>query len=137
MGNQARLASPAPLTTNDGPGFSEHHARALAEALLDQGAPWIIVETREFPVGWVFIWELKRNLEATQIGDKVPGCALILVDRSDGSVRITGTARPIGEYVDRYEKRDPSNEDWSRLPPWGQADDQAPRSSDSAHSDPS
>jgi hypothetical protein len=94
-------------------------------------------ETREFPAGWVFIWELKRNLEATQIGDKVPGCALILVDRSDGSVRITGTARPIEEYVDRYEKRDPSNEDWSRLPPWGQADDQAPRSSDSARSDPS
>jgi Immunity protein 35 len=90
--------------------LSEHHARALAEALLDQGAPWVIVEVREYPVGWVFTWDLQRNLEATKIGDKVPGCAPILVDRSDGSVHFTGTARSIEEYVDRYERRDPSND---------------------------
>jgi len=37
--------------------FSEHEARALAEALLEQAAPWVIVGVREFPVGWVFIWD--------------------------------------------------------------------------------
>ena len=25
---------------------------------------WVKVESREFPVGWVFIWDLKRNVDA-------------------------------------------------------------------------
>jgi hypothetical protein len=85
---------------------SEDEARHRANKYLTEtagGTEWVMLEAREFPVGWVFIWDLKRNLEATQIGDKVPGCAPILVNRSDGSVHFTGTARSIEEYVDRYE----------------------------------
>src|ERR1700693_3296631 len=90
--------------------FSEREARTLAQGLLDQGSPWAILEVREFPVGWIVIWDLQRNLEATNIGDKVPGCAPILVDRSDGSVHFTGTAKDIEEYIERYLNRDPENE---------------------------
>jgi hypothetical protein len=100
--------------------FSEVEARALAEDLLEKAAPWVIVEVREFPVGWVIIWDLQSNLETTKIDDMVSGCAPILVDRHAGSAHFTGTARPIEEYVDRYEKRESLNEDWRLLAPWGQ-----------------
>lgn len=39
----------------------------------------------------------------TQIDDVVLGCAPVLVDRLDGSVHSTGTAKSIEGYVDRYE----------------------------------
>lgn len=77
---------------------------------MDPPAAYTITSVREFDVGWVFFWDSKRHQETGDFRDATVGNAPILVDRTDGSVHHTGTARPIEEYIDRYKRRDPSDE---------------------------
>jgi len=88
-------------------------ARRLAEAeLANTAVPGGVVITgeEEFTVGWVFFWNSTRFAESGDFRDGLAGNAPVLVDRSDGSVHFTGTARPVAEYVERYLNRDPADE---------------------------
>ena len=84
---------------------SEHAARHRAnEYLTEKVEPeWVNVEFREFPVGWVFIWDFKRNVDANP-------------NRRRGARMCPGPRRSLGRfrtfhgdrkehrgYVDRYE----------------------------------
>ena len=96
-----------------GPEIDEGEARRLAEQHLvgssvEGGA--VITTVLEFPVGWVFCWDSRRHQETQDFHDALAGNAPVLVDRRDGSVHFTGTARPIEEYIERYLKRDRNNE---------------------------
>jgi hypothetical protein len=93
--------------------ISEREARELAEAeLARSGLPGgsVIVGSDEFDVGWVYYYDSKNHHETGEFRYTIAGNAPILVDRRDGSVHGTGTARPVAEYIERYKARDPANE---------------------------
>jgi hypothetical protein len=69
-----------------------------------------IAKVREFPVGWVYFYDSAIHDETRSENHALAGNAPILVDRFDGSLHVTGSARPIEEYIERYVARDPCNE---------------------------
>ena len=71
---------------------------------------FVILASEEYDVGWMYFFDSKRHQESADFRDSLGGNAPILVDRSDGSVHHTGTARTAAEYVQRYRDRDPNDE---------------------------
>lgn len=67
----------------------------------------IIVEsgTEEHDFGWVFYWTSREYFETGDIRYALGGNAPLIVDREDGSLHVTGTARQTSEYVDEYRKK--------------------------------
>ena len=61
--------------------------------------------TLEYDFGWVFFYNSKDYLENGNFSSCLAGNAPIIVDRYNGSVHITGTARQISFYVDEYVKK--------------------------------
>ena len=60
-------------------------------------------ETIAKPYGWIFFYNSKAYLEGGDFSDVLAGNAPLLVDRVDGELRVTGTARPLEEYLAAYE----------------------------------
>ena len=58
--------------------------------------------TREFEKGWVFFYQSRRFVETGDMMEMVGGNAPLIVDKMDGSVHVTGTGRPIEDYVSEY-----------------------------------
>jgi len=56
----------------------------------------------------VFFYESKAYLETGNFSDRLAGNAPLLVDRYDGELRVTGTARPLAEYLSTYESSLPA-----------------------------
>ena len=78
------------------PGYSEkeHLHLAVVES-----------ETEEHDFGWVFYWTSREYLETGEIRYALGGNAPLIVDRNNGSIHVTGTARLTSEYVDEYRKK--------------------------------
>src|SRR5438874_1362415 len=55
-------------------------------------------QTRERPSAWIFFYQTRRFVETGDYADALGGNAPLIVDRRDGSVHLTGTARPIEYY---------------------------------------
>lgn len=74
-------------------------AKELAETwvrLRCDGAAELVVErTIKKPYGWVFFYRGKTEILA--------GNAPIIVDRANGELRVTGTAKRIEDYLLEYE----------------------------------
>jgi hypothetical protein len=62
-------------------------------------------ETLERDFGWVFFYESQEYLDTGEFGRTLAGNSPIIVDRRDGSVHKTGTARSIDYYLEEYVKR--------------------------------
>ena len=62
-------------------------------------------ETMEREFGWVFFYTSRKFLETGNILYGLVGNAPIIVDRNQGALHVTGTARPIEEYIQEFEKR--------------------------------
>lgn len=54
--------------------------------------------------GWVFFYNTKKYLETKDFRDMLGGNAPIIIDKNTGKVTETGTANPIEDYIDEYEK---------------------------------
>jgi Immunity protein 35 len=54
--------------------------------------------------GWVFCWQSREFVESGDCGSPLVGNAPLIVNRFDGSVHPTGTARPIQDYIAEYER---------------------------------
>src|SRR5690349_12981033 len=63
----------------------------------------LVDETLEMDFGWVFFYQSKAYLEG-DVASMLVGNAPLIVDRHDGSVHPTGTARPLEFYVSGYAK---------------------------------
>lgn len=59
--------------------------------------------------GWIFFYQSKAFLETGNFSDVLAGNSPLIVDRCDGELRITGTARPINDYLAAYEAALPSD----------------------------
>lgn len=55
------------------------------------------------PYGWVFCYQSKQFLAEKNFANVMVGNAPIIVDRIDGEIRITGTAKRLEDYLAEYE----------------------------------
>ena len=84
---------------------AEAHSRASAWLREHtQQCPCVLVDqhTQEHPFGWVFFYDSIRHLESGSFRDAIAGNAPLIVNRFNGSIHVTGTARPTSFYVEQY-----------------------------------
>ena|ERR1043165_2841553 len=60
--------------------------------------------TKEYSFGWIFCYQSQRCLQTGEFKYQIAGNAPLIVDRADGSVHVTGTARPLEHYISEYER---------------------------------
>jgi hypothetical protein len=90
-----------------------NRARDLVKELIDaryehtQDDELVILddETIEREFGWVFFYTSRRFLETGNALYMLFGNAPIIVDRRDGSLHVTGTARSVEEYIRDFESK--------------------------------
>jgi hypothetical protein len=56
------------------------------------------------PYGWVFFYQSKEFLDEGIWSAQLAGNAPIIVDRHTFELRVTGTAKPLEQYLSDYEK---------------------------------
>jgi hypothetical protein len=80
---------------------------AMPPASPDDG--WVILDehTIERRWGWVFFHDSRRHQETGDSRFAVAGNAPYIVRRADGAVFVTGTARPVEEYIAEFEAAEP------------------------------
>jgi len=82
------------------------NARMFISALRVAGGNDLVLledKTIERSFGWVFFYDSRKFLDTHDRLHALLGNAPLIVDRRDGSVHLTGTARPIQFYIERYE----------------------------------
>lgn len=92
--------------------ISVNEARKIANQYLltlepDIGESLQIVdsETIEKSFGWVFFYNSKEYLKTGDFRYMLTGNSPFIVNRNSGEVHITGTAKPIEDYIVDYEKQ--------------------------------
>ena len=58
--------------------------------------------TLEFDFGWVFFYNTERFIKDGNYAYALAGNSPLIVDRVDGSIHHTGTAKPIDYYIEQY-----------------------------------
>lgn len=83
----------------------EHINSRYAENLRERTEPLVLIDeaTIEQPHFWVFFYTTKRYTEIRNRRDDLLGNAPIIVEKSDGSIHMTGTALPTEHYIADYE----------------------------------
>ena len=86
-------------------------ARRVAEAYIVNmagriGVDLVLLEesTRECQGGWVFFYDSRQYVETGSISHALAGNAPIIVSKRTGEVSVTGTARPVEDYIREFER---------------------------------
>jgi hypothetical protein len=90
--------------------MNKDRARQIAAAYIGEGRPTpdgitpVIVdtETQERNFGWFFFYDSKEHVETGDLLYALAGNAPVVVMR-DGTIRTTGSARPLSEYLTEIE----------------------------------
>jgi hypothetical protein len=69
---------------------------------LSQQLVFTMIEEHDF--GWVFCYNTRRFIENGDMNFALGGNGALIVDREDGGLYITGTARSLEYYLDEYRK---------------------------------
>ncbi len=69
----------------------------------------VVVRVDEHDFGWVYFYDGSIHLETGDVSDAVAGNAPLIVDRTDGKLYITGTARPIEHYLAEFRRGNRTN----------------------------
>jgi hypothetical protein len=64
--------------------------------------------TRELDFGWVFCYTSKLFRDTGDFQYALAGNAPLIVDRRDGTLRVTGTTLPLEHYIERYRRERPA-----------------------------
>ena len=82
---------------------AEHIEEGCATA---DGVTPVIVDdqTIEEDFGWIFFYQSREYLDTRDFGLSLAGNAPLIVDRRDGSIHETGTAMPVGHYIETYRR---------------------------------
>jgi len=75
------------------PRHDEHHVQKL-----------VVVRVDEHDFGWVYFYDGSIHIETGNVSDAVAGNAPLIVDRTDGKLYVTGTARPIEHYLEEFRR---------------------------------
>lgn len=95
------------------PQIDETAARALVEQYLKKPTPYeaeieyVILDehTIETEFGWVFFFDSKKHFETNDFQYAIAGNTPLIVDRADGSIHPTGTARSAEYYIQQYRAK--------------------------------
>jgi hypothetical protein len=83
------------------------HALTLAETWVrvccGDGVQIIADKVTKKPYGWIFFYQSSEFIASGDHRNALAGNAPIIVDRVDGEVRVTGTAKPLSDYLAKYE----------------------------------
>jgi hypothetical protein len=91
------------MTHDQAKALVETHLATLARSTGGDSAVIVDSATIERDFGWVFFYQSRRFLETRDPIWKLAGNAPYIVNRLDGALHVTGTARPIEEYIAQYE----------------------------------
>lgn len=84
-----------------------NQALALAETwvriLVGEGVQVLKDQVLKKPYGWIFFYQSSAFLKSGDYNDALAGNAPIIVDRLNGEIHVTGTGRPLDEYLAEYE----------------------------------
>jgi len=84
---------------------AEHLVNGYLSELQDRiGLPLQVVGRVDVSVGWVFFYNSKSYAESGDIGSMLAGNAPILIDSTDGSLHVLGTAHPLETYLQEYAR---------------------------------
>lgn len=64
----------------------------------------VIVDVKEYDVGWVYFYNSKEYAETGDFNFSLVGNAPVIVDRVDGKLYGTGTAKPVEHYVGEFRQ---------------------------------
>jgi hypothetical protein len=64
----------------------------------------VVVRVDEHDFGWVYFYDGSLHLETGSVSDAVAGNAPLIVDKTDGGLYITGTARPLEHYLAEFRR---------------------------------
>ncbi len=76
--------------------YNRENASADEEIIIDEKL------TREFESGWLFIYSTRAYIERQDENYCLYGNAPIIVDREDGTLHYTGTAKTVEDYIQEY-----------------------------------
>src|SRR2546421_12720592 len=82
-------------------------AAAWVEICFDGKAALMLEHTITKPYGWVFCYQSRSYIETRDERQMLLGVSAILVDRVNGEIVVTGTARPIEKFLAEYEAKIP------------------------------
>jgi hypothetical protein len=70
------------------------------------GGDMVLLDERtlERSFGWVCFYDSRKFVESHDDRWSVLGNGPLIVDRTDGSVHLTGTARPVEFFLERYAR---------------------------------
>jgi hypothetical protein len=60
--------------------------------------------TQEHDFGWVFFYNTEEFLRTKEHAASLVGNAPLIVDRVDGCIYVTGTAKPVAFYITEYKQ---------------------------------
>ncbi|MGC4032599.1 MAG: YrhB domain-containing protein [Tepidisphaeraceae bacterium] len=85
--------------------YQEAEQLAVAWVAICTADQAVLVTERTMtkPYGWVFFYQSRAYLQTGDEGEILLGNAPIIIDRVNGEVRVTGTARPIEKYLTEFE----------------------------------
>ena len=81
---------------------------AYVEVSTDGMGVVVESQTLDKPYGWVFFYQSRAFVESGNVLDAFVGNAPLIFNRTSGEYHVTGTARPIEDYVADYERTLPS-----------------------------
>jgi hypothetical protein len=64
----------------------------------------VIAREQEYEFGWLFVYATKKFVETGDIKHTLVGGSPLIVDRNDGQIYATGTARMTEHYIDEYRR---------------------------------
>ena len=93
--------------------LTQSQARELVARQLDAfpdyddlgGCVILDEHTIERSWGWVFFYNSRKYVETNEFEHALFGNAPYIVNRFDGSMHVTGTARPTEHYIAEYESQ--------------------------------
>jgi hypothetical protein len=77
---------------------------AYVDAATDGGGVVIESQTIDKPYGWVFFYQSRAFAESGRITEAYAGNAPLIFNRVFCEYHVTGTAKPIEQYIEEYER---------------------------------
>lgn len=79
--------------------------RKANEYLSDSEFPVVITSQGRFSEGWFFCFQSREYIETGDPSAQLAGNAPFIIDKDSGELHELGTAQPLKEYLQAYEKK--------------------------------
>lgn len=91
------------MTQEDAQSKAEEYLLSMVPSSSDCTLHILEDVTTEFSLGWVFHYQSSTFLKSGDFSDSLVGNTPLIIDRRDGALHETGTARHLEYYIRNYE----------------------------------